>query len=119
MTELEIIKEEYGILQQENNEFSDKYIKTVEEYTELVTQHAELSKKYTEIVNNYIEMNKALQHGAIFSFEIGDPIFVRIFEKVEGLNNNGARPNKVVLNFNQDTVKDWLQECKAILEPDQ
>lgn len=92
------------------------YDKLYDDYIKLKNDYEDLSDKYVKQSRELADLIISQSFGVIFTWsETGETEFYPIFQTVRGLKKNGERPNHFQLNFDQNTLAEWITQCNATL----
>ncbi len=93
----------------------EDYDELYEEHVKLQNKNMELMDTNTMLMSKIAQLSQSLKYGATFHFFNSEPKLQPIFSTVRGITSNGERPHKYELNFDDDTLADWLEECEHTL----
>lgn len=86
------------------------------EFMDLQKEFSNLEDRYRELFDEMESLKSSKEFGGIFIFEDGSKKFISFMQKARGIKNGPERPIDFKLNFNQQMLINWIEECKSTLD---
>ncbi len=81
------------------------------EYIDLVNQYKKVTDKYTELLDEQLKAPKPTIHGAVFSLNNDETIFLPLFSPIDSIDTGSIKPTNVQFTFSPEMMLKWLKDC--------